>query len=82
MKTVVQICQDNFCLHMLPGGIFIKFDDSITLSIFDSVFKDVMNLFRRIKINSFVFVLIRLEMDLGFSNLIFPNILLTMIGEI
>ena len=67
---------------MLPGGIFIKFDDSITLSIFDSVFKDVMNLFRRIKINSFVFVLIRLEMDLGFSNLIFPNILLTMIGEI
>ena len=67
---------------MLPGGIFIKFDDSITLSIFDSVFKDVINLFRRIKINSFVFVLIRLEMDLGFSNLIFPKILLTMIGEI
>ena len=67
---------------MLPGGIFIKFDDSITLSIFDSVFKDVINLFRRIKINSFVFVLIRLEMELGFSNLIFPKILLTMIGEI
>ena len=59
---------------MLPGGI--------ALSIFDSVFKDVINLFRRIKINSFVFVLIRLEMGLGFPNLIFSKILLTMIGEI